>query len=338
MQGTDKVHLVALPVFQMANFREQVIITGDIPADVLQSYASARSANPSTVFTLSTSSETTMSDILSQGSLTANIDEGLPPSRESLSDPTTTHFQSNVQVSNIRVIKRRSLDSTLLDAKYPRQMPFYLYGTREQRHIDHILLCSPNVQLTADQVTLHIDPDSGIYEPDFEQELEKGLIAVMDDVREYAMQPFDDEHQPSFFAPSVTFRVSLHRDSAKGPEAGIASSVLARATLTLGGCTYVDYNFINRDLTTPADQSGNMVTVTATETLRKFIEGSAGSAGAEPPASGIGLTAPAIFKREGVYIADRYGKGGKYNGYSRNLAKRSAWKASWETAVGRRAK
>ncbi|KAH8081991.1 pyridoxal phosphate-dependent transferase [Cristinia sonorae] len=350
MQGTDKVHLVALPVFQMANFRDQVIVAADIPDDILQAYATARAENPNVVFTLSTASEMTMSDILSTGTFTANIDQGLPPSRASLSDPTQTHFQTNVQVSNIRVIKNRSLDSTLLESTYPNQMPFYLYGTRKQQHIDHVLLCSPNVQLTADQVTLTIDPDSGIYEPGFEQELAEGLVAVLDDVREVVMQPFDSNHQPSFFAPSVTFRVSLHRDSAKGPVAGIASSVLARATLVLGSCVYTDCDLINRDLTTPADQSGNLVVSgassdnsksTAAEALKQFIAGTPSLSTASKTADSarttplLAKTVPSTFKVGDAQVADRYGGGGKYDGNSRNRARRSAWKASWETAVGR---
>ncbi|KAK4120312.1 hypothetical protein N657DRAFT_683668 [Parathielavia appendiculata] len=51
------------------------------------------------------------------------------------------------------VLKNRPLDAT-----YPSCcMPFYLYGSPQEAHIDHVLVRSPDIVLSADSVTLTLD-------------------------------------------------------------------------------------------------------------------------------------------------------------------------------------
>ncbi|TCD62789.1 hypothetical protein EIP91_006407 [Steccherinum ochraceum] len=331
LQGTDPVYLVSLPMFHMANFREQVILCVDLPENVRRAYADARADTPAVVFSISTAREDTLSDILLRGSFVANMDDSVPTSRKVLSDPDQWHFQSGFEVSNIRIVRRRSLESTLLDAKYPSYMPFYLYGTKAQIHIDHVLLCSPNIQLSADQATLDIHPDFGQF--DIESELENGLVAVMDDVREEVMQPFGTGHDPTFFRPHRTFRVSLYRDPDEvgGPSAG----VLARGTLTLGACVYRDFDKINRDLTALVTKSKRHATPEF-EAFKKFItsEGDCPKLDFDALSISAPHAAPRTVQVGGVHIADRYQET-VGSDRSRNIGKRSSWKVSWNTDVGR---
>lgn len=80
MQGTDKLYLVHLPMFNMANHRYQLIITGDIPAAKMDEYRKARAALPQQFFTLGTAEPTTLGDILRDKKFKAVINKGLPPS------------------------------------------------------------------------------------------------------------------------------------------------------------------------------------------------------------------------------------------------------------------
>lgn len=321
-------------MFHMANFREQLIICADLPEEVRKAYIEAREDTPGVVFSISTAREDTLSDILLRGSFTAIMDDSLPTSRRSISDPEQWHFQSDFEVTNIRIIRRRSLESTLLDATYPSFMPFYLYGTREQMHIDHILLCSPNVQLSSDQVKLELHPDFGDF--DIDGELEDGLIAVMDDVREDVMQPFGTGHDPTFFKSHRTFRVSLYRDPDTPAISSPFSGALARGTITLGPCVYRDFDKINRDLTAPTTKS-KKTAMPEFEAFKKFITGDGDCAQLKMDMAAANMappSAPPTIQLGDYKIADRYQEG-VCGDRSRNIGKRSSWKVSWTTDMGR---
>lgn len=321
-------------MFHMANFREQLILCVALPEDVRQAYVAAREDTPGVVFSISTAKEDTLSDILLRGSFTANMDDSLPTSRNTLSKPEQWHFQSNFEVSNIHIVRRRPLESTLLDSKYPSNMPFYLYGSKDQMHIDHILMCSPNVQLSADQVKLDIQLDSGEF--DIDAELEDGVIAVLEDVREAVMQPFGAGHDPAFFKPNRTFRVSLHRDPDvcnvfSGP------SILARGTITLGASVYKDFDKINRDLTAPMTKSKRTATPEF-EAFKRFITGDGDCEQLRKDMADVSIAPPpaslATVQLGDIQIADRYQEGA-CGDRRRTIGKRSSWKMSWSTDTGR---
>jgi hypothetical protein len=64
-----------------------------------------------------------------------------------------------VTLSNIQVVKERSLKSCYRDQQFPEScMPFYLFGTSQEQHIEHMLLRAPNVQISADRVHLDVQP------------------------------------------------------------------------------------------------------------------------------------------------------------------------------------
>lgn len=140
-------------------------------------------------------------------------------------------------------------------------MPFYLYGTPSSIHIDHMLLLAPNIQLSASNVTLSVDP------PIPATSLKNGCILYLDDVQERAMQPFLPTSQlvggqgPTsasnfFFQAGKRFKVSVFEDrygiSAGGPGLGDVDygKRLATGEMVLGkekGEIWVDSEGVNRD-------------------------------------------------------------------------------------------
>jgi hypothetical protein len=79
MQGTKKLFLVHLSMFNMANHRYQLIITGDLPTPVMNKYKQARHDFPDQYFTLGNASKETLDTMLANKKFKAVIDKGLPP-------------------------------------------------------------------------------------------------------------------------------------------------------------------------------------------------------------------------------------------------------------------
>ena len=79
MQGTEKVFLVHLAMFNMANHRHQLIITGDLPADIMAKYKQARLDFPNNYFTLANESKETLEVLLKNKKFKAVIDKDMPP-------------------------------------------------------------------------------------------------------------------------------------------------------------------------------------------------------------------------------------------------------------------
>ncbi|KAI0264692.1 PLP-dependent transferase [Gloeopeniophorella convolvens] len=234
MQGTDQLYLVYRPLFRKANGRFQLILTASL-ADERQweDFLRLRTERRDMVFTLSTEQETTLSEILRKGSFSAVISGGDLEVR-------------GIEVTNIRVVKQRPLDSKWRDPEYPLFAPFYLYGTAQQQHIDHMLLRAPNAQLSAEQVSLQLDRTI----PD--EELARGALLLLDR-REATMQPFGAENQPSFFRQGARFNVTVYRDPydalAHGP--GLAfvdgATLLATGTVEFPSAVFVDVMTLNTE-------------------------------------------------------------------------------------------
>lgn len=164
-----------------------------------------------------------------------------------------------------------------LDSEYPNLMPFYLYGTPEQVHVDHMLLFAPNIQLTGAQVRSTFDT------PLSAADLATGVIAIAQNIREITMQPFApmENLQPSidqgtfFFTPGKKLDVIVYRDpyptSTDDPvDLDQVTEVLTKGTLELVGGLYVDSDSLNADIYTPKEEtpfnttvSGKMTNATA---------------------------------------------------------------------------
>lgn len=167
---------------------------------------------------------------------------------------------ANVLVSFTRVVKDRSLKGRFRDTSYPTTgVPFYLYGTPTDLNIDHILVRAPNIQLSADQVSLSLD------NPISDDILSEGAILFIHDYVEAAMQPFQSTEGPLgdtfaadsefFFTPNREFSVSVYEDpkDATTPGPGIVdvrdngAKMIGKGKMSLGQGRYVDSVLMNKD-------------------------------------------------------------------------------------------
>jgi hypothetical protein len=173
---------------------------------------------------------------------------------------------SEGQITKISVLKYRPLNACYLDPAYPSNMGFYLYGTAQELHIDHVLLRVPNAQLSAGEVILETqEGDSAV----FAAGLKRGLIAVADEIPEFLMQPLSPNSLKSFFHPGAKLAVSIYHDRnaahAQGP--GLCDQLgdpITRGTITLGDNTFTDTYAINADDAPVPQALKNSVPITET--------------------------------------------------------------------------
>jgi len=155
-------------------------------------------------------------------------------------------------VSNIKILKKRSLRTTTYDAAYPKKMPFYLYGTADELHIDHMLLLAPNIQLTAGSVQFSGTALEA-------KQLEEGVIAIADEIHEEWMQPFPSKNsllpgEEFFFHRGKTLSLTLYADPFTSAHQGkvdlsLLAAPIGRGEVTLKGEVYVDCELLNREST-----------------------------------------------------------------------------------------
>ncbi|CCM06759.1 uncharacterized protein FIBRA_09057 [Fibroporia radiculosa] len=257
MQGTDDLYLTYLPMFNLGSYRQQLIVSAKLPDSIMKAYAEVRAQRPSAVFTLHTRAKVLLSEVLQKGSCVVDIHEDLPVLHGFNPDPKG--FSScGVALSEIKIVKHLSLSPTSLAREYPLFMPFFLYGTPGQKHIDHILLKAPNAQLSSSRVHFSFDEHAGPAEPAKGIDFRCGVIMILDEVREHTMQPYGRGHRPNFFAPRKTFRVSLYSDPFSGQYGCTPTDIrtvwerldlgkpLAKGALTLGKSIYSDMTHLNR--------------------------------------------------------------------------------------------
>ena len=164
----------------------------------------------------------------------------------------------DLEVTFTSVLKNRPLKARFRDEKYPTgHMPFYLYGNQNEVNIDHVLLRSPNISLSADNVRLELDamiPD---------EVLAKGALLFAEGIEEAAMQPFQSTEGANsgslgtdssfFFRPGQKFPFKVVEDTkevdAEGPglTACHDAKVIAKGTFTLREGLYVDSFQLNKD-------------------------------------------------------------------------------------------
>ncbi|KAL5504862.1 hypothetical protein ACEPAH_7525 [Sanghuangporus vaninii] len=239
VQGTDKLYLVHLPTFHMASGRRQIILTAALSAEDQQKYTEAKAANPSAVVMLRNVDAMLLDDIVNGKDFQATM---------SFPDQDIT-----VTITSVQIIKLRSLDTEDFDSQYPTLMPFYLYGTSAQPHIDHMLVLAPNIQLTAGLVQLTLNDGSSISDSD----LSTGVIAISQDVHERAMQPFaimssSQVPETFFFKAGTQMAVKIYRDPF--PTSTLDKISMDKVTELLGegsiqvvGDVYVDSDSLNGD-------------------------------------------------------------------------------------------
>jgi hypothetical protein len=271
LQGTDDLHLVYLPVFHEANHRRQVIARGRLESpEAMNLYTAAYRKDSQEPFVVFTTNKEVLLEMLSSGSFIGDIYHGRPErywyvfcfrvlkkiSPRHSNDESYKPIISGVRLSFTNIIKNRPLDRRSLDNKYTEKTPFYLYGTSTQQHIDHVLLCAPNVQLTASNITLSLKLP--LSEHRLARGLTEGLIVVLDDEYERIRQPFGQYNQPSFFVKNAMFNIKVYEDRRRSddPTRGMvvefdqSPSPITTGILMLGEdvSLYRDHRELNRDV------------------------------------------------------------------------------------------
>ncbi|KAI1080418.1 hypothetical protein F5B20DRAFT_580451 [Whalleya microplaca] len=173
-QGTEEIYLVHLPMFHVANHRQQLIVHADFDEKSKKKYISMKKAYPTEPMILVSQHKTMMRDIIEKhGSFKAQI----------------MTKSSGIILQNVAVFLKKTIVSRPLNSKwrlkdYPRTfMPFYLYGTPNEANIDHVIVRAPNTHLSAGRCRLKLyrDVDAGIWD--------KHLVLLIENVREAPMQP-----------------------------------------------------------------------------------------------------------------------------------------------------
>ena len=254
LQGSGtKYNLVHTPTIHMASGRAQIILSANIEGDV----PSAKHANEKTQALIVHNAEPLLLDDIVDGrSFEGTLTVG---SRYACNSPVSSTLFSyalrfrrtahKVNISNIKVIKKRSLATKHLAASYPSLMPFYLYGTQDHPHLDHVITALPNIHLSAGEIHCNFEPK--LTNEDFE----KGLIAIANSVHESVMQPFPlmkdfNISQNFFFNTGNTLHVTVYRDpypastTSRTPISEV-KEVVTKGTITLNGNLYVDTDALN---------------------------------------------------------------------------------------------
>lgn len=154
-------------------------------------------------------------------------------------------------------------------------MPFYLYGTPKELHLDHIYLRAPNIQLTAGSVQFSLSSKrTKMLAP---EELERGMIAIACDLHEDWMQPFTKTDELPmdvfFFRKGNAIRLLLYKDPFEAIYDGKIdlkklTKPVAEVKVILTDEIYVDSDDLNEDSTfhpipfgkcNPLDQRTNTV-------------------------------------------------------------------------------
>ncbi|KAL0573075.1 hypothetical protein V5O48_008886 [Marasmius crinis-equi] len=231
VHGKDDLFLVYIGSFNVERYRRQVIVKAKLSdPSVFSKLQEERNKNPNVNFTLHVGLGT-LPEMLEKKEWVGDIYEGLPTV---YGNP----FLSNISI-DVEIVMNNSLHRSNLGNGYPTGMPFYLFGTSTEMHIEHALHCAPNAQLTASCVKLSLD--SPCSEGGF-----SGKVLVLDDLREDMMQPFTFGNQPTFFSANATFHVSVYDNLSSAITDGAIP--LASGTMTLPedkGRLFVDFDVVN---------------------------------------------------------------------------------------------
>ncbi|KAI3338448.1 pyridoxal-dependent decarboxylase domain-containing protein [Ustulina deusta] len=175
IQGTEPIYLIHLPMFHVANHRQQLIVSVEFDKGSKDKYVAMRRSYPSEPMILVTQNKTMLKDVVeNNGRFKAQI----------------MTKESGIILRDIDVVLRQTIVSRPLNSKYrlkdypPTFMPFYLYGSENEANIDHVITRAPNSQLSAGTCKLewYQDQDPAIWS--------KPLVLLLEDVREAPMQPF----------------------------------------------------------------------------------------------------------------------------------------------------
>ncbi|KAI0407849.1 pyridoxal-dependent decarboxylase domain-containing protein [Xylaria palmicola] len=174
IQGTENIYLIHLPMFHVANHRQQLIVSADFDQTSRDKYVAMKRSYPSEPMILVTQNKTMLRDVAeNRGRFKAQI----------------MTKESGIILRDIDVVLRQTIVSRPLNSKhrlneYPSTfMPFYLYGSENEANIDHVITRAPNSQLSAGRCKLKW------YQAQDPSVWDKDLVLLLEDVREAPMQP-----------------------------------------------------------------------------------------------------------------------------------------------------
>ncbi|PKX97762.1 uncharacterized protein P174DRAFT_478851 [Aspergillus novofumigatus IBT 16806] len=205
VQGNTKVFLVLQTSFHWATLRQQVIVVAQLDDDLHKSYTRLKADYPEDTIILESEKEIDLEAELKKLESGSTLAKETAPSfmakiYRKEDQPTPTTYKGKVTITH--VVKSRPLNSIYRDLEYPSKfMPFYLYGTKEEMHITHMLLKAPNAALSASNVTfreiLEEEPKEKLGKKleeklgeDADVQLASGLIVTLSKFPEASMQPF----------------------------------------------------------------------------------------------------------------------------------------------------
>ncbi|KAF9636665.1 pyridoxal-dependent decarboxylase domain protein [Lasiodiplodia theobromae] len=211
IHGDKRIYLSYRTMFHIGSHRRQLIVAAELDEHGLQVYRDCKMATEDPLI-LKTATKIDLTRVVAnRGSFTANL-------------TTASHgiLHPDITVRITAVLINRPLDSASRDDAYPSGlMPFYLYGTPDELHVDHILVRHDdkghNIALSAGSITL-----DGVDGETLRNELrdgERAVVATFVGTHEAAMQPFPDtdaevrDDSGFFFREGARFeRVELWRD------------------------------------------------------------------------------------------------------------------------------
>ncbi|KAK3381197.1 pyridoxal phosphate-dependent transferase, partial [Podospora didyma] len=257
VRGTDKIFLSYGSMFRIAKHRQQVILGVEFDRAGDKAYRELV-GNTDDDIVLKTAHKVDLGCLL----------ENFRPGKDICFWANLTTKSNGVVAPHIGVhitslIKSRPLNRSAQDDNFPAGfMPFYLYGTEKERHIDHVLVQAPNITLSAENVALVLNDNS----VDIEAVIQRGAaIVTLEGVHEAALQPFPETNEELFsgtgncnffFRQGAKFDVKVWEDP-RGPTDGTRGMLaemrrdqkkpLGTGTLTLGENVLVDVEKVNRD-------------------------------------------------------------------------------------------
>ncbi|KAK9439934.1 pyridoxal-dependent decarboxylase domain protein [Metarhizium brunneum] len=245
--GTD-VFLVYQTSFHSATRRQQLILSAALDDKLAAFYNSLMENDPSDVVILRSCHKLDIKEHVAM-----QVKRGQPPHLDV--EIHRKGYESDAQTGVVtfkKVIKSRPLNSANQDGEYPAHfMPFYLYGTEKQKHISHVLVRAPNIDLSASDVSFSEPLPKAVNDL-----LGKGLILGLSDIPEASKQPMPVQNKllPKnfFFGERKKLKVEVWEDPNESWSAGPGlleglKKKLYTGTMTLGHSVLVDAEGPNKD-------------------------------------------------------------------------------------------
>ncbi|KAK1715386.1 hypothetical protein BDP67DRAFT_617791 [Colletotrichum lupini] len=224
IQGTEEIFLIHLPMFHVANHRQQLIVNASFDEKSKAKYIALKKSNPTEPMLLVTQRKVMAKDVIEQK---GHFDGQIMTKESGI-------ILQDVCVQLGKTVVSRPLNSKYRLDKYPDTfMPFYLYGTPNEANIDHVITRAPNTQLSAGRCKLNFykKVDDSIWK--------RPLILLIEDVREAPMQPFPSNIEigsknAAIIPQDDFYRGNTAKEGGKNPEPQIDKTTSSKEGIKIG--------------------------------------------------------------------------------------------------------